>query len=57
VMAPDRRRMDELVRIELLQLRHHFVDIGVHDDPDAAAVMVLVDDVMIERGVVRHGAK
>jgi hypothetical protein len=49
--------MDELVRVELLQLRHHLVDIGVRDDPHAAAVMVLVDDVMIDRGVVRHGAK
>jgi hypothetical protein len=42
------------VREEQLERGQRLGDVHVRDDPHAAAVMVLVNDVVVERGPVRH---
>jgi hypothetical protein len=45
-----------LVRVKQPERGHGFVDVEVPDDSDPASVDVVVDDVVVERGVVRlHG--
>jgi hypothetical protein len=57
MMTADRRGVDGPVRIDELERGHRLVDVGVSDNANAAAVGILVDDVMVERGVVRHHEK
>jgi hypothetical protein len=45
------------VWIDEFERGHRLVDVGVCDDAYAAAVGILVDDVMVERRVVRHHEK
>jgi hypothetical protein len=45
------------VREEVPERCHRFVDVDVRDDPHAAAMKFLMNDVVIEAGVVRHHAK
>jgi hypothetical protein len=49
--------MHRFVREEQLEHGHRLVDVSVRNDPDATAVMLVVDDGMVEPGVVRHRAK
>jgi hypothetical protein len=48
--------VDGPVRIDELERSDRLVDVVVRDDTHAAAVGFLVNDVMVERGVVRHHA-
>jgi len=55
-MTADRGRVHGFVGEEPFEHGHRLVNVGVRDDPHAAAVMFLMNDVMVE-GMVRHRQK